>query len=101
MNSTEIIAAIITIAFIVNITVQITKNLIPLPTQLLTIIVSVCVTVVSAFAASARNLIEINALTLCETMAVAFVVAYIAMYGFDTFKELWNRFRNGENINRE
>jgi len=101
MDLTGTIAAIMTIAFIVNITVQVTKNLIPVPSQLWTITVSVFATVVSAFAASARGLMEINALTLSEALATAFVVAYIAMYGFDTFSDLWERFKDGENINRE
>ncbi len=99
MEFSTIIALITAIAFIVNITVQVTKNLVPLPSQLWTIIVSVFATTVSAFAASEQGLMEMNFITLSEAFAVSFVVAYIAMYGFDTFKSLWVRFKEGENIN--
>ena len=101
MEISTIIALITAIAFIVNITVQVTKNLIPVPTQLWTIIVSAFATTVSAFAASDRGFFEINFITLSEALAVSFVVAYIAMYGFDTFKDLWLRFKDGENINEK
>ena len=101
MEISAVIAAIMTIAFIVNIIVQVTKNLIPLPSQLWTITVSVFVTVVSVFAASVRGLMEINTVTFAEALAIAFIVAYIAMYGFDTFADLWYRFKDGENINKE
>ena len=101
MESSTIIISILTLAFFVNIMVQVTKNLIPVPSQLWTITVSVFATLVSAFAASARGLFEINAVTISETLAVSMVIAYIAMYGFDTFKDLWERFKNGENINEE
>lgn len=101
MNSSTILTSILTIAFFVNITVQVTKNLIPIPSQLWTITVSVLATLASAFAASARGLIEISPVTVCESVALAMVISYVAMYGFDTFKNLWERFKNGENINKE
>ena len=98
---TEIIAVAAVLAFVVNITVQLTKEIIPLPTQLWTVAVSLVVTIASACAAAERGVMEMTSGLVVGAIAVSFVIAYISMYGFDMFKNLWNRFKDGENINKE
>jgi hypothetical protein len=89
------------LAFVVNIIVQMTKGFIPLPTKLWCIIVSAAVNIFALIGASSKGKIELSVLTVIFAIVGAFIVSYVAMYGFDTFKDLWERFKNGENINKE
>lgn len=93
------LGVLMVLAFAVNIIVQMTKGFIPLPTKLWCIIVSGVIDVIALFGASEGGKIHINGLTIILAIVGAFIVAYVAMYGFDTFKELWERFKKGENIN--
>lgn len=83
------------LAFAVNLTVQLTKDIIPLPTKLWTLIVSAVLCVATFFMQAQQPDIT----TAVSALAGSFVVAYAAMYGFDTLWELWERFKKGENIN--
>ena len=94
-----ILGVIMAIAFLVNIVVQLTKGIIPVPTKLWCIIVSVFVMATLLFVAVSMQLIKFNAGYIVLSVFGSFIVAFIAMYGFDTFKELWKRFKAGENIN--
>lgn len=86
-------------AFIVNIIVQITKGFIPIPTKLWCIIVSV--SVMSLALLSTKTYHDVCVSDIFSSFVGSLVVAYVAMYGFDTLKELWQRFRKGENINED
>lgn len=103
MNSTTDFSMVITIimflSFLVNIIVQMTKGVIPLPTKLWCIIVSFIVDVIFIVILIKINMIDFNISWILLAFLSSFVIAYIAMYGFDTFKELWERFKAGENIN--
>lgn len=94
-----ILGVIMAMAFLVNIIVQMTKAYIPLPTKLWCIIVSVSVVVAVLFAGVSFHMVDIGTGSVILSLMGAFIVAFIAMYGFDTFKELWQRFKKGENIN--
>jgi len=106
MDYTSIINAVIHIAsivfaimagmvFVTNIIVQVTKNLFAkLPTNYLTIVVSILVTVLALFIAA-----EIMEITVMWYYAVGAVVlgvfvAYAAMFGFDKFKEAWDKLKS-------
>ena len=94
-----VIAVIMAIAFVVNIIVQMTKEFIPIPTKLWCIIISFIVTLLALIIGSNMQLIDFNISLILLAFFASFVIAFIAMYGFDTFKELWQRFKDGENIN--
>lgn len=94
-----VLGVIMAIAFIVNIIVQLTKGFVPIPTKLWCIIVSVFVMATLLFVAISMQLIKFNAGYIILSVFGSFIVAFIAMYGFDTFKDLWKRFKAGENIN--
>ena len=94
-----ILGVIMAIAFLVNIIVQLTKGFIPLPTKLWCILVAVTVVLAVLFVGVSMQLVELNAASVLLSLFGSFIVAFIAMYGFDTFKELWKRFKAGENIN--
>ena len=94
-----ILGLLMAAAFLVNIIVQLTKEFIPLPTKLWCIFVAFTVDLVALFIAFGFELVILNTSTILLSLIGSFIVAFIAMYGFDTFKELWVRFKAGEDIN--
>lgn len=87
------------IAFIVSAIVEITKKLKPfslMPTQLWCMIVSVVVCVAGYFGYCAYAGIKAVWYFAVAAVIVSFIVAYIAMYGWDTLKELYDRFTIGK-----
>ena len=87
---------VVVVAIIVSVVVQLTKSFIPLPTKAWVIIVSFIV-VGLLLCASA----EIWGKKMPVSMAVlaiigSMLVSYIAIFGFDTFKELAERVKNGK-----
>ena len=96
---TSIIAVVIAMSFVVNIIVQMTKGFIHLPTKLWCIVVSIIILLLSLCIMVSIDMVEFHRSYVCVLILTSFIVAYIAMYGFDTFKELWLRFKAGENIN--
>ena len=98
-NIGNILGIVMVLAFVVNIIVQVTKEYIPLPTKLWCILVSASLILGCMFALFACGYIKLNALGVILGIVGSFIIAFISMYGFDTFKELWERFKEGENIN--
>lgn len=96
---TFVLGVVMVLSFVVNIVVQLTKGIVPIPTKLWCVIVSVAVDMGSLFGVFALGVIKFSAAYVIFSVIGSFIVAYIAMYGFDTFKELWQRFKKGENIN--
>ena len=94
-----VLGVIMALSFVVNIVVQLTKGTVPLPTKLWCVLVAVTIDLGVLFGASALGILKINAGYVLFSIIGSFIIAYIAMYGFDTFKELWQRFKKGENIN--
>ena len=100
INNTKIVcAAVMFLAFTVNIIVQITKGFVPIPTKLWCIIVSGFVTVESLFIGASGGFIKLNFSNFSIAITVSFLISFVAMYGIDTLKDLWSRFKGGENIN--
>lgn len=83
---------IASIVLLVNIIVQITKDFIPIPTSLYTIILSVLINV---FAAYSSNVSDIAG--YISYILQGFIIAYISMYGYDTFYELKDRLGGNKN----
>ena len=92
---TSIVGAI---AFIVSAIVEVTKKIKPfslMPTQLWCIIVSAVVCVAGYFGYCAyAGIAPVWYFAVCAGI-VSFIVAYIAMYGWDTARELYDRFTGG------
>ena len=99
MNS---IAVLSLLAFIVNIVVELIKDLAPFkqtPTKFVAILTSFIVCVLASILYVSYANVTIFPLVLIPTVLLAtFPVAYISMYGFDTFKELYNKFNKGGTI---
>lgn len=94
-----LLGVVMVIAFAVNIIVQLTKGFIKIPTKLWCIIVSASVMCAVMLSGVSLGIIKLSLWLFMLCLIGSFVIAYIAMYGFDTFKDLWQRFREGENIN--
>lgn len=86
-------------SFLVNVIVQLTKSHIPLPTKLWCIIVSVFVDMAVLWAGAELGFFKWSVTAIVFGILSSFMVAFASMYGFDTMKELWQRFKAGENIN--
>lgn len=86
-------------AFLVNVTVQMTKAYIPVPTKLWCIVVSFLVNIGILWAGSDAGILKWSIGNILVFIFSSFLLSFVSMYGFDTFKELWQRFKDGENIN--
>ena len=94
-----LLGVIMALSFVVNIVVQLTKETVPIPTKLWCVLVAITIDLGVLFGASVLGILKINTGYVLLSVIGSFIIAYIAMYGFDTFKELWQRFKKGENIN--
>lgn len=94
-NSVVIIGILGVLAFAVSLITEMLKDL-PgikkMPTKAFVILVSLIVTVVALLIYLAYAGIPILWYYIALAVFAAFVVAYISMYGWDTFKELKDRF---------
>ena len=98
IDVTVLLGILMSLSFFVNIVVQITKEFIPIPTKIWTILISALTVVLALCIAKSFDLVEPTVGIVLLSLAGSFIVAYVAMYGFDTFKELWQRFKAGEKI---
>ena len=96
-----VLGVVMALAFLVNIIVQITKGFVPVPTKMWCVLVSVTVIMALLFAGTSIGILKINTGYIVLSLVGSFIISFIAMYGFDTFKELWQRFKDGENINED
>ena len=98
-NIGNVLGVVMALAFVVNIIVQLTKEYIPIPTKAWCIIVSASLVIGVMLGVMSVGYIDFSFLGIILGIIGSFIVSFIAMYGFDTFKELWERFRKGEDIN--
>ena len=94
-NSVMIIGILGALAFVVSLITEMLKDL-PgikkMPTKAFVILVSLIVTVAALLIYLAYAGIPLLWYYIVLAVFAAFVVAYISMYGWDTFKELKDRF---------
>ena len=85
----EVLGIVGILAGLTTIIVEILKQILPdsIPTKIVTIIVSFIITIVYTLVNIAITPTAINAI------AESFIVSYVAMYGFDSLKEIFNRFK--------
>ncbi len=90
LNASTVLGGLGALAAIVNVIVELSKAFIPkkVPTQLVTIIVSliVCLAFVFLFC-------EIGIKTIILGIFMTPIVAFTSMNGFDTLTKLWKRFQ--------
>ena len=82
------------LVFVTNIIVEVLKNAVPkLPTNYLTIIVSIAVTLLALFIVAAVLKISVMWYYAVGAVILGIFVAYAAMFGFDKFKEAWDKLK--------
>lgn len=90
-----ILAIIGTLAFLVSVITQVIKGVgvfSKLPTDILVLVLSIGITVTSFVAYMQYIQQTIIWYMIIAAIMAGFVVAFIAMYGWEKFSELWKRF---------
>ena len=98
-NMTGILEVIGALAFIVSVITQVFKGvgvLAKIPTDILVLVLSIGITV-TAFVAYMQYIQQtIIWYMILAAILAGFLVAFVAMYGWEKFAELWSRFKKGE-----
>lgn len=98
-NMTLLIAVIGVLAFIVSLVTQVFKGvgvLSKLPTDILVLVLSIGITV-TAFMAYMQYIQQaIIWYMIIAAILAGFIVAFVAMYGWEKLSKLWKRFYKGK-----
>lgn len=95
-NVVTILAVIGALAFLVSLITEVTKGLpgiSKIPTDLQVIVLSVVLCIVAYLAYCAYSNIPVFWYYIAAVFIGAFIVAFVAMYGWDKLTLLWNRFQ--------
>ena len=98
MNTTLIIGIIGVLAFAVSIITQVFKGvsgLKKIPTDILVFVLSIGITVVAFIAYMQYIQQAILWYMIIAAIMAGFLVAFVAMYGWEKVEELWKRFYKG------
>lgn len=102
MNYASILLGIMfLLTFTVNIIVEVVKRLIPkVPTDIVVFIISIAITVLALYIAASVMKITVMWYYAVGAVILGVFVAYAAMFGFDKFKELYDRLKavNGDTM---
>ena len=85
-------AILAALVFVTNIIVEVLKVFIPkLPTSYLAVVVAIVVTVLALYITAAVLAITVMWYYAVGAVVLGFFVAYAAMFGFDKFKDAWDK----------
>lgn len=95
MNYASLLMAIMAaLVFVTNIIVEVLKVFVPkLPTNYLAVIVAIAVTVLALYIAAAVLKITVMWYYAVGAVVLGIFVAYAAMFGFDKFKDAWEKLK--------
>lgn len=99
-NMTMILAVIGALAFMVSVITQVFKGvgvLSKIPTDILVFVLSIGITVVAFVAYMQYIQMTILWYMILTAIMAGFIVAFIAMYGWEKLSELWKRFGDTDN----
>jgi hypothetical protein len=94
------IALISILAFIVSLITEVIKNLgflKRIPTNILVLVLSIIVTIIAYFAYCSYNNCQVYWYTIVGSFFSAFIVAYVATYGWEKLHTLYLRFQKRKN----
>ena len=93
MNYASILLGIMfLLTFTVNIIVEVVKRLIPkVPTDIVVFVISIVITVLALYIVASVMKITVMWYSAVGAVVLGVFVAYAAMFGFDKFKELYDR----------
>lgn len=87
-----LLAILAALVFVTNIIVEVLKVFISkLPTSYLAVVVAIVVTVLALYIAAAVLAITVMWYYVVGAVVLGFFVAYAAMFGFDKFKDAWDK----------
>lgn len=87
-----LLAIMAALVFVTNIIVEVMKVFVPkLPTSYLAVIVAIAVAVLTLYIAAAVLEITVMWYYAVGAVVMGIFVAYAAMFGFDKFKEAWEK----------
>lgn len=98
-NMTVLLAVIGALAFMVSVITQVFKGvgvLSKIPTDILVFVLSIGITVTAFVAYMQYIQMTILWYMILAAIMAGFIVAFIAMYGWEKLSELWKRFGNTE-----
>lgn len=92
-----ILLAVLILTVVTNIIVQVLKNLTigKVPTNIIAMAIALIVTLVAFFAAAAILGLAVKWWMVAGAIALAFFVAYAAMFGYDKFRETLEQITKG------
>lgn len=99
-NMTMILAVIGALAFMVSVITQVFKGvgvLSKIPTDILVFVLSIGITVMAFVAYMQYIQMTILWYMILAAIMAGFIVAFIAMYGWEKLSELWKRFGDTDN----
>lgn len=99
-NMTMILSVIGALAFMVSVITQVFKGvgvLSKIPTDILVFVLSIGITVVAFVAYMQYIQMTILWYMILAAIIAGFIVAFIAMYGWEKLSELWKRFGDTDN----
>lgn len=89
-----ILTIIAVLVFVTNIIVEVIKGLFPgVPTNIVAVVVALIITVLALFILCAVMEITIIWYYVVAAVIMGIFVGYAAMFGFDKFKEAWEKIR--------
>lgn len=89
-----LLAVLAVLVFVTNIIVEVIKSAFKnLPTNILAIIVAIVVTMLVLFAVASYLEITIMWYYIVAALIMGLFVAYAAMFGFDKFKDAWEKLK--------
>lgn len=93
-NGVTLIMVVGALSFFVSIITQLTKEFVikAIPTKLYVLLLSVVLTPLSTLCYLSYKSVEIKYYLVIGSIALGFIVAFIATYGWEEFKELKDRF---------
>lgn len=90
-----VLAAMALLVFATNIIVEVIKGLFPkVPTNIVAVIVALAITVLAMVIACSIMHVTIMWYYVVGSVLLGIFVGYAAMYGFDKFKEAWEKIKN-------
>lgn len=95
-NALLLLAIIGVLAFLVSVITEVTKNigfLAKIPTDLQVIILSVMLCLMTYFTYASYFKLKIEWYYISACLVAAFIVAFVAMYGWDKLSTLYSRFK--------
>lgn len=98
-NMTVLLAVIGALAFMVSVIIQVFKGvgvLSKIPTDILVFVLSIGITVTAFVAYMQYIQMTILWYMILAAIMAGFIVAFIAMYGWEKLSELWKRFGKTE-----